>query len=321
MTRSFLSGLLALVSVGAIGAVPVACQSGGVGDPCTPEAEYDPQFAGFKVAQEFIESRSFQCATRICLVNHFQGRVSCPYGQNADPADTTPGANPLKPCNGPEDTSCGDPKTWTCAESQVYAPECTCKEGDKAGCDAACGVNGTSCDPKLGICTCTQSATITDVDYYCTNADPKCTSAACTRVLKAYLCHKKGDCQTSDPSDAKNENKKCCVPGTDTPVAVSVCGQCDSGSHRDADSAVYCSCRCCPEGQQCEAGFNYCSCPSGYACTEIRKFVGLGDPNLAGAYCVKEGSAYNPLTSECGKVKGYFNGDNCAGLAVPKVGN
>src|SRR5690349_2867618 len=94
MTRSILCGLLALVSVGALGVFPIACQSGGVGDPCTPEDEYNTQFPGFKLAEENIESRSFQCATRICLVNHFQGRVSCPYGQ--DP-------NKVKYCNGPMD--------------------------------------------------------------------------------------------------------------------------------------------------------------------------------------------------------------------------
>ena len=78
MTRSILAGVFGLLSVAAIGAIPTACQSGGVGDPCTPEDEYEPQFAGFKVTEENIESRSFQCETRICLVNHFQGRTTCP---------------------------------------------------------------------------------------------------------------------------------------------------------------------------------------------------------------------------------------------------
>ena len=65
MTRSILCGLLALLSVGALGVLPVACQSGGIGDPCTPEDEYNTQFPGFKVTEENIESRSFQCSTRI----------------------------------------------------------------------------------------------------------------------------------------------------------------------------------------------------------------------------------------------------------------
>jgi hypothetical protein len=64
----------------------LGCESGGVGEPCTPEDEYQANFSGFAVTEVNVESRSFQCETRVCLVNHFQGRVSCPYGQTADEA-------------------------------------------------------------------------------------------------------------------------------------------------------------------------------------------------------------------------------------------
>ena len=57
------------------------CPAQGVGDPCIPEDEYSPTFSGFSVSEVSTESRSFQCQSRLCLVNHFQGRVSCPYGQ------------------------------------------------------------------------------------------------------------------------------------------------------------------------------------------------------------------------------------------------
>ena len=63
------------------------CQSGGVGDPCIPEDEYLPNFGGFAASEVNIESRSFQCETRVCLVNHFRGRVTCPLGQNQETAD------------------------------------------------------------------------------------------------------------------------------------------------------------------------------------------------------------------------------------------
>src|SRR6185503_2629823 len=109
MTRSILCGLFGLISVVTIGILPIGCQSGGVGDPCTPEDEYSPDFAGFKVTEENIESRSFQCATRICLVNHFQGRVSCPLGQDA----LDMGGR--KACNGLSDKSCGT--GLVCAEA------------------------------------------------------------------------------------------------------------------------------------------------------------------------------------------------------------
>lgn len=75
-----LSTLVSIVSALAIGSTLVGCEVGGVGDPCIPEDEYTKGFSGFSVQEVNVESRSFQCLTRICLVNHFQGRVSCPYG-------------------------------------------------------------------------------------------------------------------------------------------------------------------------------------------------------------------------------------------------
>ncbi|MGC4089583.1 MAG: hypothetical protein QM756_17180 [Polyangiaceae bacterium] len=80
MSRTFtISGILTALALGALSA---ACTPGGVGDPCTPEDEYLTTFSGFSVEEVNVESRSFQCETRICLVNHFQGRVSCPYGND-----------------------------------------------------------------------------------------------------------------------------------------------------------------------------------------------------------------------------------------------
>ena len=65
----------------ALGILALGCQSGGIGDPCIPEDEYQQYFSGYSVTEVNLESRSFQCETRLCLVNHFQGRVTCPYGQ------------------------------------------------------------------------------------------------------------------------------------------------------------------------------------------------------------------------------------------------
>jgi hypothetical protein len=53
-----------------------------------PEDEYRPKFSNYGLDEVNIESRSFQCETRLCLVNHFQGRVTCPYGQSQAQADS-----------------------------------------------------------------------------------------------------------------------------------------------------------------------------------------------------------------------------------------
>lgn len=80
MTRSF--PLYLLLVAGTLGLSALGCESGGVGDPCTPEDEYQQGFNGYGVTEVNIESKSFQCETRVCIVNHFEGRVSCPYGQS-----------------------------------------------------------------------------------------------------------------------------------------------------------------------------------------------------------------------------------------------
>src|SRR5260370_3753118 len=88
MTRLFFAGLAAFAAL--IVLTGMGCQSTGVGDPCTPEQEYDQSFLGFSQTEVSVESKSFQCLTRLCLVNHFQGRVSCPYGQTADRQPNAP---------------------------------------------------------------------------------------------------------------------------------------------------------------------------------------------------------------------------------------
>ena len=233
MLRRGLSALAALVT---LAVVPMACQTGGVGDPCTPEDEYDAEFAGFDLGQEYIESRSFQCKTRICLVNHFQGRVSCPLGQS-------PSA--LRDC-GPD------------------AP------------------HDDLCEPG-----------------------ERCVKVGGIEQPERFVCHAPESCQTADGTPAQNADKACCVPGTDQPIAGPVCGQCDTESRRSADESVYCSCRCgVADGSPDEPDFNFCSCPDGFTCAEIRPDLDFGDKRLTGKYCIKDGSEYK-TGAACGKVSGY----------------
>jgi len=78
-----------------LGLSALGCESGGVGDPCVPEDEYRQNFNGYASSEVNIESKSFQCETRVCIVNHFQGRVSCPYGQDEADLDL-PATDPAR---------------------------------------------------------------------------------------------------------------------------------------------------------------------------------------------------------------------------------
>jgi hypothetical protein len=279
MTRTILSGILAVLSVAAIGALPLACQSGGVGDPCTPEDEYNPQFAGFKVTEENIESRSFQCQTRICLVNHFQGRTSCPLGQEAPTSCSTPG----------EKCASGG----TCSQAGTFAPDCDPSAPD--GGQAACAAYGGKCNKQGKFCECT--AVPCPTGFTCDAKTKQCT---------AYVCHTPNACQTTEGGDS-NKGKDCCIPGTDTPVVASVCGQCDAKRKRDAVDAVYCSCRCgVADGEPDDPNFNFCACPNGFECAQIRRDVGISDKQITGKYCIKTGSTYTSK-ADCGSVKGYWD--------------
>ena len=116
-----------------------------------------------------------------------------------------------------------------------------------------------------------------------------------------------------------NKGKDCCVPGTDTPTTSAVCGQCGKeegegdarhkASTRGADQSVYCSCRCgIADGAPAEDNFNFCECPTGFSCSEVRPFVGIGDPLITGKYCVKEGTAYkSEPVGECNGVTGIVD--------------
>jgi hypothetical protein len=290
----------ALTMVGSFASLTlIGCESGGVGDPCIPEDEYRENFPGFNLSEENIESRSFQCKTRICLVNHFQGRVTCQGGQQtpqnctggepcpADAPNCDPGGVILTDC---DPTPCGE------AED---ANNCT----DKAtGFNHACGTN-RRCSEAGRYCMCQDSAECPGGYKCCAegDADPACADAL-------------GLCITKVCAPAKRDDAtRCYIPGTDDPVAVPVCGWCNK---RPPENAVYCSCRCGSPSEgatEADENFNFCECPEGFSCQEIRKNIGLGDAQIAGQYCVKEGTVFKDEDTDCGTVSGVlFSG--CSGL-------
>jgi len=116
-----------LLATALLGLFPLACQPGGVGDPCTPEDEYEVGFSGYASKEVNVESKSFQCETRVCLVNHFQGRVSCKYGQEAGAGNCTVPGDATKPI-----TAAVEPQLLhRTADKAVYC-SCRCDGEDKS---------------------------------------------------------------------------------------------------------------------------------------------------------------------------------------------
>lgn len=182
------------------------CGGSGVGDPCVPEDEYLTGFSGFSQDEVNVESRSFQCLTRVCLVNHFDGRVSCPYGQIEDPAAPNEG---LATCMGTESHR-----------------------------------NSSECQPGGPL-------------------------------------HMQS-CQVPTRDGSRWEDR----------IVVPVESQ---ARERQAVDAVYCSCRCAGADGDTKG---FCECPSGFACEELVEDLGLGAEQLAGSYCVKNDTQYDPGAPE-----------------------
>jgi hypothetical protein len=182
-----------------------ACGDEGIGDPCVPEQEFNEDFNGFDVKEVNVESKSFQCRTRLCLVNHFQGRVSCPYGQNLD---GTPKNGSNVPCKVPgTDVNIVGAGDADPRKQKSVASQCVDRAADKTVyCSCRCAdINGekpgdqTFCDCPDGF-TCERLVTSIGkgneglTGSYCiknnTKYDP---TTACTQ----------GEC------DALDKNRKC----------------------------------------------------------------------------------------------------------------
>lgn len=121
----------------------------GVGDPCVPENEYQSNFGSYDVDTVVFESNSFQCRTRLCLVNHFQGRVTCPYGQNADGTSSS-----SKSCTIPASTERVVGPSGATRRAQVD-PQCLDRTANKAVyCSCRCANAQGRTDDGGTYCAC-----------------------------------------------------------------------------------------------------------------------------------------------------------------------
>ena len=143
---------LFVIATGALAFSAPGCSDDGIGDPCTPEQEYNSDFLGFDPKEVNLESKSFQCRTRLCLVNHFQGRVSCPYGQDTSGKGTNGGAACSVPGTQTADGGAGSPivgakdatGAFLATTGSTVEPQCLDRTANKAVyCSCRCAdING-----------------------------------------------------------------------------------------------------------------------------------------------------------------------------------
>lgn len=221
MTRNYLAGLTAIAAVAVVGVISgTGCSPSGVGDPCIPEAEYAPNFLGFDEHEVNVESKSFQCLTRLCLVNHFEGRVSCPYGQNAmanGPAsgDPTAPANTFQ-CNGkgastsPNTQCClpgvdqpvlsdQDVNTGKAPAASTVPANCDTRTADKAVyCSCRCANIEGKTDDGANYCACPDGFSCTQLVTPIGQANAQLTGAYC--VKKNTTWSPSDSCTPCNPS-------------------------------------------------------------------------------------------------------------------------
>jgi hypothetical protein len=79
-------------------------------------------FAGYELTEVSVESGGATCSPGVCLIAHFQGRVSCPYGQSDNgTVDPVTGSNDIDPALSP-DQRCYSARTRLDPANQVVVP-------------------------------------------------------------------------------------------------------------------------------------------------------------------------------------------------------
>jgi hypothetical protein len=194
------SNTFTLFFVALAGVASAACQSGGVGDPCVPEDEYTKSFPGYQPNESNVESQSFQCETRVCLVANFRGRVSCPYGQ-PDPAKGESG-DPNKQCYIPGTEAVQENRINVQVDGWVAPGSVGAPNGRKAQDSVYCSCRCDGDDPGARYCDCPSG-------FVCSKVLPAgIVSGGKAQLLGSY-CVKEGT-QVTDPSALRNAGE--CQP-------------------------------------------------------------------------------------------------------------
>lgn len=201
MTRSH--SLLSFIALATLGLSTLGCEPGGVGDPCIPEDEYHQDFSSFAVSEVNVESKSFQCVTRVCLVNHFQGRVSCPYGQTeaavglVEGTEAAPGTDKALRCRIPgTDGSLEEDRIRVPVQ-----PQLTGRLADQA---VYCSCRCKGPDPNARYCECPSGYTCEElVKELGFSKGSQLAGSYCVKSGTAYDPTKPsvgGDCTIPDPN-------------------------------------------------------------------------------------------------------------------------
>jgi hypothetical protein len=181
-----------------------------LGAGCVPEEELDKSFLGFGLTEVSLESRTFSCASRLCLVNHFQGRVTCPYGQSADGGGYPPASGCTIPgTDTPVDGKDSNGTVVDPTKQALVQPQCIHRTASEAVvCSCRCANTSGGVDDAGPYCTCPSGFDCAQLVSSIGGANPGLSGAYCIKSGTEY-----------DPLDAS-----ACGPTTLCDPKVASCG-------------------------------------------------------------------------------------------------
>jgi len=128
-------------------------QHAGIGNTCIPDAE---KLTGYPGGDLFTQGLDTSSACDVCLINRFQGRVTCPYGQTTDAIEALPADDPSR-CRVPPVFEDGvevpvEPQLTGRRPSDSVYCSCRCSgpEADAEYCDCPSGFECVDFFPLLG---------------------------------------------------------------------------------------------------------------------------------------------------------------------------
>lgn len=116
-----------------------------IGTPCVPSEEQVSGFTAYDANEVTLDVDHPACGGGLCVVNHFQGRVSCPYGQTE--ADLALPADDPRRCR---ITDADGRPTGEVVESAVPPQLLDRRAEDVVRCSCRCA----GPDPNADYCTC-----------------------------------------------------------------------------------------------------------------------------------------------------------------------
>jgi hypothetical protein len=245
-----------------------------LGASCVPSHENATDFSGFSVYEVSVHENGCT-ADQVCLVNHFQGRVTCPNGQTNALATIDP------PCKTSSD---GEPVTapvmpWLVARQAPDTVYCSCRCDGGGGCVCPRGysclaleLNPTLSSADSSGSYCVLDGTAFDIDDFDprtlppadvpggSSEPPDCGGSACSvgeTCIDDECCSEQRQCAD-----------RCCAEGQ---LCAALAGSGESQCWDPCDASAACpdSAPCCAVISQNGASdlpVGVCSAPSGYAC-------------------------------------------------------